>query len=392
MKKIRWYIPNVLLTFLLVFMILATELTLFARTQVLNVDTFRTVAEEQELADKAYLSLESHFKTRANSTGIPAEVFTDVMNREELHAAILSSVAQAFDYLNGKTDTYEFTMDFKGLEASVNSFFEEYAAENNYKKDEAYQKKVDSVIESAESQILFVADTFKFSTMYSKGWLKTAKTYVSYLNLASTACIVAVVLVILLLILCNLKQIGHFFYWSGLASLIASLLLLTPCVYIKATDYFAGFALKDPQIFAAVVGFLDLLTTRALTMAIVTLITAVIFLIAFGFICGLRWEDEEVEEKLAAKPKMVKQETKKAESTAEEAAEPITDTAETPVEETPAEVTTDEETSETETAAEETPDEETSETENAVEEISETDTAQPETDDAESENTEETAK
>ncbi len=325
MKKVRCYIPNVLLTFLLVFMILAAELAMFARTQVLNKEHFRTVAEQEQLADKAYLSLESYFKTRSNSTGIPAEVFMDVMDREELHEAILSSVSQAFDYINGKTDTYEFTMDFTQLRASINGFFEKYAAENGYQKDEAYEKKVASVIKNAESQILFVADTFKFSTMHSKGWLKTAKTYVSYLNLASTACIVAVVFVILLLILCNLKQIGHMFYWTGLSSLIASLLMLTPCVYIKVTDYFAGFAIKDPQIFAAVVGFLNFQTNRLMVFAIITLVVAVVFLAAFAFICGLRWEDEEVDEKFAEEKALTEKRRAEAAKNAEAAAtaEPV---------------------------------------------------------------------
>ncbi len=306
MKKIRCYIPNVLLTFLLVFMILATELVFFARMQVLNTDTFRTVIAQEQLADKAYTSLESHFKTRANSTGIPAEVYMDVISREELGEAILDSVSQAFDYLNGKSDSYAFTMDFTALEGSLTAFFEEYADENGYEKDEKYEKKLASSIKSAETRILSTADTFKLSMMYEKGWLKTAKTFVSYLNLASTLCIVAVMFLLFLLILCNLRQIGHFFYWLGLASLIAGALLLTPCVYVKATNFFAGFTIKDPQIFSAVVGFLNLLTGRAMTMAIVTLIAALVLLVAFIFICGLRWEDEEVEERLAAsaaKPK-----------------------------------------------------------------------------------------
>lgn len=302
MRKIRCYLPNVLLTFLLVFLLLATQLTVFAKTQVLSAATFRSVAESEALADKAYISLENYFKTRANSTGIPAEVYTDVMNREELHEAILGSVSQAFDYLSGKSDTYEFTMDFTALEASVEAFFSNYADENNIAKDTVYEEKVASVIAEAEARILFTADTFKFSVMHENGWLETAKGYVGYLNLATTACIIATVLVFLLLIVCNLKQLSHLFYWSGLAASIASLLLLTPCIYVTATDYFAGFTIKDPQIFAAVVGYLELLVSKATVMAVVTLVAAVICFAAFGFFCALRREeDEDIPEPAEAK-------------------------------------------------------------------------------------------
>lgn len=296
MKNIRCYIPNVLLTFLLVFFLLAAQLTVFAKTQVLNADTFRIVAQEESLADKAYISLESYFKTRANSTGIPADVYTDVMDRDELEEAINASVAQAFDYLNGKTENYEFTMDFTALEASVNEFFSNYAEENSIQKDKVYEEKVASVIAEAEAEILFVADTFKLSVMHENGWLEMARRVVSYLAPAQTACIIICIILFILLVLCNLGQLSHLLYWSGLAGLISSLLLLVPCIYVSATDYFAGFAIKDPQIFAAVVGFLNLLVSRAQTLAIVTLVIAVICLAAFVFFHALR-RKENAEEK-----------------------------------------------------------------------------------------------
>ncbi len=287
MKKIRCYLPNVLLTFLLVFFLLATQLTIFVRTQVLNAEVFRTVAEQEEIADKAYASLESYFKTRANSTGIPANVYTDVMDRDELDKAILLSVSQAFDYLNGKTETYNFTMDFTALEASIETFFSEYAEQNNFKKDKVYEEKVASVIAEAEAEILFVADTFKFSMLYEKGLLETVRHYLTYLELAQNACFIGTSVILLLLILCNRKQFSHILYWCGLAELTSSLLLLAPCVYVLATDYFAGFAIKDPQIFAAVVGFLNLLVDKLTVISVIGLIVSLVCLVVFGLVCAL---------------------------------------------------------------------------------------------------------
>lgn len=289
MRKIRCYIPNVLLTFLLVFLLLASGVTAFVSAQILNADTFRVVTAQEGLADKAYSSLASYFKTRANSTGIPAEVFTEVMDRDELEDAINASVAQAFDYLNGKTEAYEFTMDFTALEASVNGFFSDYAEKNNVVKDKVYEEKVASVIAEAEAEILFVADTFKLSMMYEKGWLGTARHYLTYLGMAQNACLIALAVVLVLLLLCNLRQISHMLYWCGIAGMTSALLLLAPCIYVTETDYFAGFAIKDPQIFAAVVGFLELLVSRAQTMALITLGISIGCLVIFGIIravCG----------------------------------------------------------------------------------------------------------
>lgn len=284
MMKIRCYIPNILLIILLVFVLLATLLTAFVRTQVLNADSFRIITEQEQLDEKAYKSLETYFKTRANSTGIPAEVFMDAIPQPELKEGINASVAQAFDYLSGKTETYEFTMDFTLLEESVTQFFSDYAAEHNVVKDKVYEEKVASVIAEAEAEILFVADTFKMSMMHEKGWLGSARHYLTYLLFAQAACLIVLGIILILLLLCNLRQMSHMLYWCGTAGLTASLLLLVPCVYVTQTDYFAGFAIKDPQIFAAVVGFLELLVSRAQSMAILVLVISVVCLVLFGII------------------------------------------------------------------------------------------------------------
>ncbi len=290
MKRIHAYLPNVLLTFLLVFALLATELVLFVSQVVFNPAVFRTVAEQETLAEKAYATLKTDFTSRSNSTGIPAEVFLDAIDQNALHEGIIGSTEQAFAYLNGKSDDYNFTMDFTELEASVRTFFVDYAEENGFAQDAAFEEKVAAVIEEAESEVLFVADTFKFGTMHRNGWLKTARKYIGYLQPAVIGCLAVTVLLLMLLFICNNKQKLHLAYWLGLAALISGLLLLVPCIYLTATDYFSAFALKDPQIFAAVVGYLRLLTKRALVIAAATFVCGTAGLIGFG---AASWEQQK---------------------------------------------------------------------------------------------------
>ncbi len=282
MRKIRCYLPNVILTFLLVFALVGCQAALFAKTQVLNTKNFETIAREEALADKAYTTLESYFRTRANSTGIPESVYMDVMDKEALHEAILSSVAQAFDYLNGKTDDYRFTMDFTALESSVRTFFETYADENGYEKDQVFEEKILSVTQEAESEILFVADAFKFSAIDENGLMEPARKLVAYLNLGTTALLIGTAVLLLLMLLCNWKQPRHLLYWIGLAGLISAVLLMVPCLYVTTTDYFSAFAIKDPLIFSAVVGYLKLLTGRLLIAGTAVLVGSVLCLAAFG--------------------------------------------------------------------------------------------------------------
>ena len=289
MRKVRLYIPNVLLTFLLVFVIIGGEAAMLVGRIALNEKTYGVLTEQQQLDAKGYDILTSYFRTRSNSTGIPETVFLDAFTQDDLKAAIILNSQDAAAYLGGSKGSFEPSVDFTALETSVRSFFEQYADENGAVKDAAYEAKVQSTIDEAEAKILTTADPFKFTMLQQNGWLSKVRSYAGYIDPAAMGCIAAAVVLIVLMILCNKNQEEHLCYWIGLAALTAGLLITAPCLYLTATDYFAGFAVKDPQIFSAVVGLLRLLTGRCLTMAIVT---AIVGIIGFIFLRAVQREDE----------------------------------------------------------------------------------------------------
>ena len=297
--RIRLYFPNLLLTFLLVFCLIGTELMLLVQHTALNAEAFRKVEEAQQLSTKASQTLESYFKTRANSTGIPAELFLQYTDENTLSQGIHASVEAAFAYLNGEREQFDYsresmreTLAFDRLETSVTDFFSSYADENGYAKDATYEAKVAQTIAEAEEEILFVTDVFKLRTLSENKWLPKIRKIASNVGTGTALCIAVTALVIVLLILCNLKQRAHIAYWLGLAAAIAGLLLGAPMVWCVATDFFSGFAVKDPQIFAAVVGYLQMLTKDALVMAVVTLAAGLVLFGVFAFCMALRREEE----------------------------------------------------------------------------------------------------
>lgn len=281
MKKIQNYIPNVLLTFLLVFALLGTELCVFAKTVVLSPATFRQVTIQEQLGEKAYASLGKTFESRSHSTGIPKEVFLETLTPDMLRDDILLHTEQAFAEL-GLGEARDIAADYSDMETSVRAFFEQYADENGYAKDEAYEAKVTAVIEESNQVVENAVDPFKFTTMRRNGWLEKGRQYLKYLTPAMAGCIVLTAVLLGLLVLCNRKQKLHLAYWYGLAAVVAGILGMVPCIYLKASDFFAAFALKDPQIYAAVVGMLRLLTDRALTGAIVTAVCGGLLLAVFA--------------------------------------------------------------------------------------------------------------
>ncbi|MDE5769118.1 MAG: hypothetical protein K2H82_07005 [Oscillospiraceae bacterium] len=281
-NHIKLYPLKVLLAFVFVFCLLGTELLLSVKHIALNPATFETVTETQQLDEKAYTTLESYFRSRANSTGIPAEVFLNPITKEQLRQGTLDSVSGALAYLKHTSDSYEFRMDFKELETSITEFFENYAEENHFQKDEIYQQKITSTIAEAEKEILFIADTFKFSTIHENGWLEKARHYIPALDRFIMIALGLTILTGVLLMLVCLKNIREFPYWFGISGMTSGILLTAPCGYLKATDYISGFIIKDPQIFAAVVGYLNTMLNHELLQGILTTAAGLLLLILFA--------------------------------------------------------------------------------------------------------------
>ncbi len=289
--KIRFYLPNVLLTFFLIFLIIACEGSALVSRIALNPTTLQYITQRQQLDEKGYEKLTSYFKTRSNSTGIPEYVYLDAFSREDMHNAVWSNAEEALNYLNGLTGIYEPTCDFTALEASVRAFFEVYASENHVEKDDAYEEKIQSVLREAEAKILSEADPYQFIKLQKSGVLAKLRKVFSYLNTIILVVIICTAVVLILLFLCNLQQLEHLCYWFGLAFFISGGLTAAPCLYITQTDFFSKFAIKDPQVFSAVVGYLQLLTSRWLTIAIVTAIVGLIGLIGFIFLRAAQREE-----------------------------------------------------------------------------------------------------
>lgn len=284
MSKIRFYFPKILLTFLLIFLLIGSETALLIQQKALHKDTFYQVITQQELGKKAYSSLDTYFQSRSNSSGIPKEVFMNALDEKMLADAVYVSALSGLDYLNRNSDSYSVTLEFSALETSVTEFFNQYAETNHYEKDEIFNQKVQSTIDEAEKKILFTVDTFKFATLYELGFLEKIRHFLTlFRKLMTMSCIATVLLLFVLVVLCR-KQMTESFYWLGLDGLISGLMITVPCLYLLKTDYFSGFVITEPEIFSAIVGYLQHVTNQLCTVGGVTAGIGLLFLVIFAVI------------------------------------------------------------------------------------------------------------
>ncbi|MBR1529954.1 MAG: hypothetical protein IJ642_11750 [Oscillospiraceae bacterium] len=285
MTKIRLYFPKIILTFLLIFLLIGTELSILIQHKALTYQTFETIVSQQALDEKSYSALETYFNSRANSTGIPADVYLNAVTQEDMKQAILSSVSEAVEHMHSHIgDGFVISMDFTELEKSVTEFFNQYADQNGYEKDEVFNQKVQANIQEAETKILYTADTFKFQTIYEHGWFDTIRKFLDIFRTVMTVLCICTAVILILLILCCKGNFSELLYWLGLSELISGLLISVPCLYLLKSNYFSAFVVKDIQIYAAVTGYLNYITNRISIAFMITGITGIIFLILFPVI------------------------------------------------------------------------------------------------------------
>lgn len=260
MKSAKTYIPCVILSILLVFSMLGTGICITADKVILNSQTCLEIISEKKLSEKIRKLLERTFKEKYNSTGIPSEVYIDVLSEKYIDNIVKLHVTEGFEYLNGRTDKFNVSPDFEALDESITEFFDNYAEENGYIKDSSYHEKLQKEINNAHSIIISYTDIFKLDTLSEYGVLTQARGYIKYLDKITYICISADILCIVLLLLLCIKNIKEILYWVGISFMISSVIGLIPCVYLTSSNYFDSFVIKQEQIFTAFTSYMYRIT------------------------------------------------------------------------------------------------------------------------------------
>jgi uncharacterized membrane protein len=285
MKKASTYIPSVIIAVLLVFCFLGGSAAILADINVTKEKTI-SFAEKEKLETKAYASIEKHYKEKANATGIPAEVFTENISGEYLRSVINEYISEAYSSLESGEKMSVKVPENLELEASIEKFFNDYADETGYEKDEVFENKLLTTKENAYKTIGDYCDVFKADSMSRHGVLsKLSKLYSRRYQL--TALVVgAIVLLIVLLTLIHRKDKKSVLYWSGISALISGSMGTIPSAYLIATKYYNSFSIKEPQVFAAYTRSMFSMTEAFMASQIAFIVIGICLTVTYAVLRG----------------------------------------------------------------------------------------------------------
>lgn len=286
MKNVRTYIPSLILSILLVFLLSGSAAVMTASIN-LNAAQFKNIAADENIGEKIYSALDRNYREKANATGIPAKIYTDHLTVDYLEAVMNEYIDAGFKTLStGGKFSPEIPKN-PSLEESIDNFFNEYADKTGYKKDENFEKKLVSTKEDAYKTIGSCCDAFKFSAISSQGIMGKLSRIYSHRILFIGVFAASVAAAVLLLLLVNRKCKKAMLYWCGVSALISGIIGAAPSIWLIAEKYFDSFTIKQPQVFAAYTRTFYRLTEAFMAAHIAFAAIGISMIVVYCVLCGV---------------------------------------------------------------------------------------------------------
>ena len=290
MRSFGRYILSLILSVVMVFTSLAAILTLVLTVNVTS-EKLCAMAQEKQLPEKVMSEIEKYYAGKYSTTGIPAEVFTGAITAEDISSEIERSITSGF-YSMEKEGSETSQLSLPELENSINSFFDDYAAEIGFTDTEQLEKKKESTISSAYSVISAQCDVFRFGSLKEHGVLSIARKVFPYRRIACVSVLCLNLLIMLLMLAVNRNEKPAMLYWTGVSALIAGLFTSASAGYLLLTDRFSAFTIKQTQIYTAYTSEFTALTKAFLAAGIAVLVIGIAFFVLYGVFTT---RDESVE-------------------------------------------------------------------------------------------------
>ena len=283
MNRLKAYIPNFLLSVLLVFSIAGIGIAGLVSNSLLSPEYHSASAQKHGIYERVFAYAEDYFEKSYAVSGIPAEVYMDGLGEDVIKQAVDGKITAFLDYVNGKTDKIaETKVDFTQLEKNLSDFFDKFAEENNVEVNDEFRAQLDNTIKTAKKEIGTFTNIYMLDYMEKAGVAAKLRNYAPILPTVMYALIGVAVLCVVLIGVLNRKKIISALYWISSAGICSAVLMLVPCIIISSKDYFSRLILRTDYVYHAVTGMLNDAVESLMNMQYIILAVSVVLMIAFA--------------------------------------------------------------------------------------------------------------
>lgn len=292
MRKMEKYIPNLILSVILIFSLLGAEGVAFAKYRVFNEQVCIDAVESNDVTGKVLDSIEKYFENSSNYSRIPSDVYMSAVDENLVKKAVEAKITGIFSYIKGETDEIsESEIDFTELEKSIDDYFNEFAEKNNVEINDDFKSQLSKTIETAESEIDDFTDVFMLSYIKKTGALSKVRKIYGMLDVAMIVTAVAAIVCVILIFVMNLKKKSYFLYWLSASVICSSAIAFIPGLYIRFSGYVKGLVIRNDYIYSAVTGFINKLNDELIILESAALVLGIIIMVLFAFASRERYAE-----------------------------------------------------------------------------------------------------
>lgn len=280
MKKTT-YIASFIMSVLLVLSLLAT-LIMAVVMNFANPDKLYAITKEKNLSHTVWTELDKYYSNRYNTTGIPAEIYMNAISEDYLDDVIRTQIDNGFYDL---IDWYQSdTIINTTIENALNDFYSDYADSIGAPKDAKYDEKLSDAKKNADKIITEYCDVFKFGAMENHGILQKISPF--FVKVPTIMLILSGtdVFLSLILLMINIKSTKNALYWLGSSGIISGIIGALPCLYLKSTNYFSAFTIKQPQTYSAYTSTMNKIVETFFAYSLISIVLGIIFIVIYAVI------------------------------------------------------------------------------------------------------------
>ena len=273
-KYLLNFVFSLFLCILIIILILTSVLIPFLTSK----NTYMNIIEKAQISDIIHTQIQDNFIDQSGGSLIPEEVFDGVMPKEQVEKIFSSYIDDALDFAFSKSDeiaSVEF--DFSLLEKNLTDFFTQYADENGFAIDEAFEEQLNLTIENAKNSIKTAFDfsLFKKVAQLVKPY---AQKYGVILKLLPIGVLLVCAAIYLFIFLSDKKSS---LYWLFSSFACGSGIIFLGVSAVRLSGFFDRFILDNPIIKSLVIAFLMSVTDTVLIVSGIIFILSIILLAVY---------------------------------------------------------------------------------------------------------------
>lgn len=288
MKKLYHFVPMLVLSlFAVIFMILA-EACIFTDKTLLDSDIYIQAINEKNVTQSMYDELCTYFESLSHATGIPTEVFTDPLDKEELYTTSFKLLQESINYLkDSNSPKPSVNYDYSKVEKSITDYIENHAEENHIEKNAEYRKLIENTVNTAKQQIESRFDVMMMYTLSKTSGAAKIHEYSWLIGIGAYVFLGLTLLMIIAMVIVDRHHPRDFPYWAGMIMAVTGGFWLVPAIYLKSTGFFSTFSIRNEYIYNTVTGMSGIALDRIIRLQAIIAIVGVVLIISTQIIHGV---------------------------------------------------------------------------------------------------------